>query len=408
MSSNPQQPYTRPAWLIIVLAIAPAIGLGICRFAYALVLPDMRESLGWSYSTAGFMNTINAAGYLIGALGANAVIRRAGLFNTIRMSAAACVLSLVLSSVTGNIVVFSIARLISGVAAALAFISGSALASHIAQAQPRRQAFYLALFYVGPAVGILISGLVAPFLLEWFGAGSWWIVWAALAVISSAMALVLPVARVAEPPPAATTADAEVRTSSILTYLIGYALFGAGYIAYMTFMIAYVRNAGAGAAAQSAFWICIGIGAFAQPWVWGSFMAKAQSGRLTALLIAITAIGALIPLLGNAPLVLAISAAVFGNAFFAVVSSTTAFARLNFPAAAWPKAIAMMSIAFGIGQICGPIATGAITDAMGSLSYGLNVSAAVLVAGVVACMIYAATRRERNVRALPAPSGRRA
>jgi hypothetical protein len=43
---TPRQPYLHPARLIIVLAIAPAIGLGICRFAYALILPDMRDSLG--------------------------------------------------------------------------------------------------------------------------------------------------------------------------------------------------------------------------------------------------------------------------------------------------------------------------------------------------------------------------
>jgi len=53
-----------------MLALAPAIGLGIGRFAYSLVLPDMRDSLQWSYSAAGFMNTVNAAGYLAGALGA--------------------------------------------------------------------------------------------------------------------------------------------------------------------------------------------------------------------------------------------------------------------------------------------------------------------------------------------------
>src|SRR6516162_3185694 len=48
---------TSPVWQIMFLAIAPAIGIGICRFAYALVLPDMRDSLGWSYSVAGVMNT---------------------------------------------------------------------------------------------------------------------------------------------------------------------------------------------------------------------------------------------------------------------------------------------------------------------------------------------------------------
>src|SRR6266404_7824340 len=121
-------PYAHPARLILILSIAPAIGLGVCRFAYALVLPDMRDSLGWSYSAAGFMNTINAAGYLAGALAANGVIRRLGLFNTVCISAAACVFSLVLSALTGHVVVFSLARLVSGVAAALAFIAGGALA----------------------------------------------------------------------------------------------------------------------------------------------------------------------------------------------------------------------------------------------------------------------------------------
>jgi hypothetical protein len=36
-----QSPYAHPVWQILILSIAPAIGLGICRFAYPLVLPDM-------------------------------------------------------------------------------------------------------------------------------------------------------------------------------------------------------------------------------------------------------------------------------------------------------------------------------------------------------------------------------
>ena len=61
-------PYPHPARLILIVSLAPTICLGIGRFAYSLVLPDMRDSLGWSYSAAGFMNTVNAAGYLGGAL----------------------------------------------------------------------------------------------------------------------------------------------------------------------------------------------------------------------------------------------------------------------------------------------------------------------------------------------------
>jgi MFS family permease len=328
------------------------------------------------------------------------------------MSAAACVLSLLMSAVTGDFIVFSAARLVSGIAAAFAFIAGGALAAHVAEAQATRKAFYLSLFYIGPAAGILISGLTAPFLLDEFGPGSWWVVWGVLAGISGAMALLLPAARVPEPQlPAGTATSAGIRTGKVMLYLTGYALFGAGYIAYMTFMIAHVRNAGGGAMAQSAFWTCLGAGAFAQPWTWGGILAKARSGRVTALLIAITAVGALIPLMGNSPVVLAASALIFGNAFFAVVSSTSAFARLNYPPAVWPKAIAMMTIAFGLGQTLGPIATGAITDAVGSLSYALNISTAVLVAGVIACMAHAAIRSKNEGKAVPpepTPISRRA
>ena len=380
------QTYPHPARLILILGLAPAIGLGICRFAYSLVLPDMRDSLAWSYSTAGFMNTINAVGYLVGALGASALIRRIGLFNSVWIGAVACVISLVISALSADFVIFSGARLLSGVAAAIAFVGGGALATNIALSQRERSSFYQSLFYVGPAIGLLISGFVAPFLLQVYGRGSWWIVWAWLAVISAVLTAILALSKIAEPEMPAQAKPAAVAVVPALAYLTGYFLFGAGYIAYMTFMVAYVRDAGGGALAQSAFWTCIGIGAVAQPWVWGKLMARGRGGGVTALMIGITAIGALIPLAGTTPTVLAISALVFGNAFFAVVSSTTAFARLNYPREAWPKAIAVMTIAFGLGQIVGPIATGAITDVMGSLSYALNVSAAVLVLGVIACL----------------------
>jgi hypothetical protein len=46
----------------------------------------------------------------------------------------------------------------------------------IAQSRPERANFLLSLFYAGPGSGILLSGLIAPFVLQAFGPGSWWIV----------------------------------------------------------------------------------------------------------------------------------------------------------------------------------------------------------------------------------------
>jgi Uncharacterised MFS-type transporter YbfB len=42
-----------------------------------------------------------------------------------------------------------------------------------------------------------------------------------------------------------------------------------------------------------------------------------------------------------------------------------------------------LTISFGIGQTLGPIVVGAITDAVGSLSFALNISAAMLAVGAI-------------------------
>ena len=67
----------RSLWLAVALSMGAAISLGITRFAYALLLPPMREDLGWSYTLAGGMNTANALGYLLGALATPWLLRRA-------------------------------------------------------------------------------------------------------------------------------------------------------------------------------------------------------------------------------------------------------------------------------------------------------------------------------------------
>jgi predicted MFS family arabinose efflux permease len=372
-----------PARLILILSLAPIIGLGIGRFAYSLVLPDMRDSLGWSYSAAGFMNTINAAGYLAGALVAARLIKRFGLSASVRWGTLASVVALALCALSGNFVVLSFARLLAGVGAACGFVGGAALAATVAQSQPERANFLLSLFYAGPGLGILSSGLIAPFVLQAFGPGSWWIVWWAMTLLTAIMIIPLLVAELDTHAGIADTAPVQFAIRPALIYLTGYFLFGAGYIAYMTFMIAYVRDAGGGAAAQSAFWCLIGVSAFATPWLWRRVLALDRGGVSTAIILGVNTVGAALPLLGHSPALLATSALVFGVSFFAVVGSTTAFVRFNYPPAAWPTAIAAMTIAFGIGQTLGPFATGAIIDAMGSLSSALNAGAAMLALGAV-------------------------
>ena len=74
--------------LALALSTAAALSLGITRFSYALLFPPMRVDLGWSYTLAGVMNTINGIGYLMGAMIAPRLLRRFGASRLLLVAAA--------------------------------------------------------------------------------------------------------------------------------------------------------------------------------------------------------------------------------------------------------------------------------------------------------------------------------
>jgi predicted MFS family arabinose efflux permease len=374
--------FARDAALVLVLALAPAVGLGIARFAYALILPDMRISLGWSFAEAGLLNTVNAAGYLAAALGAARLVRKLGAFPAVFWGSLTCVAGLFLSAASGGMPVQSIARFLAGGGGALAVVAGGALSAGIADRRPERASFLLSLFYTGPGLGIIVSGLITPLLIEAHGPGSWRLAWAVLGVLSVVLTLSLLFARAEGGRSVeSVAAPAALRLGAMRALLLGYGAFGAGYIAYMTFMIAWVREAGGSAVLQALFWSLIGAGTIASPWLWSGLMGRLSGGRAVAALTAVTLLGAVLPLASAKPAALFLSALVFGSAFFAVVAATTAFVRRNLPRSAWPGGIAAMTIAFGLGQTLGPVATGALTDLSGGLALSLWASAAMLALG---------------------------
>jgi hypothetical protein len=61
MNTRASSPAGGELAIAAALALAAAVSLGLARFSYALLLPPMRADLGWSYFTAGAMNTVNAA-----------------------------------------------------------------------------------------------------------------------------------------------------------------------------------------------------------------------------------------------------------------------------------------------------------------------------------------------------------
>ena len=368
----------------LALGMAAAIGLGIARFAYALVLPDMRADLGWSWGEAGWMNTTNAVGYLVGALLAGRVAARFGSRAMTLGGVAACIVSLFACAVLRDAILLNAARVLAGIGGAFAFVGGGVLATGLASRAGQGGSRLLALFYAAPGLGIALSGAVVPATLTVAGVGAWPAAWAALALVSLPLALWLLVgSRDADP---ARLRGREAVSAPMGWLLGGYFLFGLGYIAYMTFTVAFVREAGGGPVVQGLFWATIGAGAVVSAFLWSGVLERFQHGYAFATLCGLNAVGAAWPLVFEGRAALFVSAILFGSVFFSVVASTTAFVRRNLPPEGWAWGIGRLTVFFGAGQIVGPLAVGWLNDWTGGLRWGLAASAALLLLGALVAL----------------------
>ncbi|MDE2147780.1 MAG: YbfB/YjiJ family MFS transporter, partial [Burkholderiales bacterium] len=165
--------------------------------------------------------------------------------------------------------------------------------------------------------------------------------------------------------------------------LAGYAMFGLGYIGYMTFIVTLLRERGLGGPAIVAFYALLGLGVVASSWLWAGLLQRFRGGGPLALLNALLALATALPVASRALPVVFASGALFGSVFLSVVASTTALVRHNAAPAQWPRGIAAFTIVFAAGQIVGPSLVGRIADGPGGLARGLALSAGALALGAL-------------------------
>lgn len=383
-------PYIR---LALALSLGAAVSLGITRFAYGLLLPPMREDLLWSYTLAGGMNTANAVGYLIGALASPALMRRWSPSTLLMWGAIGASMFMALSGFFVSVWPLMAQRLLAGVASAVVFVAGGLLAARLGARQPQRSGLLLGLYYGGTGIGIVLSALLVPVVLDWAQAQphawawAWWCL--ALACVLATVVLAWPArvlgqwdaANPAQVASATPTATFQPRRMGFA--LAGYTGFGVGYIGYMTFVIALLREQGATTSVITVFYAALGVAVVLGSRIWAGLLDRHRDGQAIGRLNALLGAATLLPALTTQPLVLLLSGLVFGAVFLSVVASTTAFVRHNLPPALWGVGISAFTIVFAAGQIVGPTVVGFIADGPGGLERGLVFSAVALWVGSV-------------------------
>ncbi|MGR6974928.1 YbfB/YjiJ family MFS transporter [Streptomyces cynarae] len=376
------------------LAAGPVVALGFTRFAYALLLPSMRIELGWSYAAAGGLNTANALGYIIGAASGAWWAKRYGGGRAFVWGMVISALALLGSGVTSAFAALAVLRFIGGLATAVTFVVGSALASRVhTGARQQRSAALVAVYMTGVGIGVVLSGIAVPAALSAWGASGWQAGWLLMGIL--ALIAVGPAARAARAVPAAPAAAAGQGRTGLgrMTWsFVWYVLFGAGYVSYMTFVIALLHDQGLSTWSTAAFFIVLGAAsALATLLVWGRIIGRLRGGTAPALVSLVVLLGVLPVLLGDGLAAALVSALVFGSAFMAGPTSITVLARRMLPQHAWTSGIAWLTVAFSVGQAVGPLVSGILSDSSGGIAKGLWLSVILLALSAVAAFI----QRER-------------
>jgi predicted MFS family arabinose efflux permease len=354
-------PPARYWWPSLRLALGTASALGLARFAYGLLVPAMRDDLGWSLTVAGLLSTVYGLGYLGGALATTAVAGRLGTARTFRAGMVLTALTLAATAASGDRLPLAAARTAAGFAGALVFITGGVIASRLATAA--RSTVPITVYFAGAGLGIVASGAAVPPLLDRH-AERWPLAWLGLAAAAGVAALISwTAARTggdADAPAAGTGGRRRVRP--LWRVAAAYLLFAAGYIAYITFLAAYLVEQHAPAARVAVTWAVLGLAVVAAPVLWARPMARWAPARALAALLAVLGAAAALPLLSPGAPVLATSAVAYGATFMVVPAAVTALIRVTTPPADWTRTLAAFTALFATGQTAGPWIAGALAD----------------------------------------------
>ena len=363
--------------------LALAAGMGIGRFVYTPILPDMAASLGLTQSAAGLIAAANFLGYLAGAVLAAAPNLPGGRRRWFLGGLAASAATTAAMALASGLVAFMALRFAGGIASAFVLVLGSALVLDrlAAFGRPGRASLHFA----GVGVGIAASSLLVDAL---HGAGAdWRTLWLASGALSG-LAVLLAGRLVPEAQPAAAVASATIqeerRPRGLALLTLCHGLFGFGYVVTATFLVAVVHGGLQARALEAVVWLVVGLTAAPSTAAWGMFSQRYGAFRAYGIACALLSIGVAAGGAWPTPVGALLSAVLLGGTFMGITALGFAAARELAPRHQ-RRSFALITAGFGLGQVLGPVVAGVLLDRTGAFAMpSLIATAATATAAIIA------------------------
>ncbi|MDN3921218.1 YbfB/YjiJ family MFS transporter [Roseateles violae] len=369
------------AWQVIVGGIcALVLTIGLARFAYTPLLPQMQAQARLSDAAGGWLAAINYAGYMSGALLAAWLDAPALRHRFYSLGLALTLPVTWLMGASDSLWLWALSRYLGGLCGAAGMLLGSGLVlSWLVQAGRRPE---LGLHFIGIGLGIVVSALGAMAMSA--AALGWAQQWQGFALLGlifllPAWAWRPPAPVLAAGPATAATATTSRRWMALMT--AAYFCAGWGFVINATFTVAIVERQPLLAGQGPWAWLLVGLAACPAVFVWDR--VARLIGELPALILAfgLQAIGVLLPALSGGLAAALLGALLYGATAIGIVSLTLALVGRRSPGNPG-KAMARLTLGYGVAQIGAPALAGMMVHASGSYHGTLWLTAGVLLLGM--------------------------
>jgi MFS family permease len=168
---------------------------------------------------------------------------------------------------------------------------------------------------------------------------------------------------------------------------------GFGYVVSATFMVAILEKLPVLTGHGSWVWVIVGLAATPSTFLWDHLAHRL--GQIPALILAygLQIVSVSLPVVTHDLTLNLIGAILYGNTFVGIVSLALSLIGRHFPDNP-AKAMARLTLSYGLAQIIAPAMTGYIATASGSYQGALEVVACVMGLGMI--LLYTLNRLEQR------------
>lgn len=359
------------------------ITVGIARFSYTPMLPEMTEDIGLTETIAGFLAAANYAGYLCGALLISFMHSFQLKIKLYRYGLIAAVVTTLCMAITTNEWLWYLLRYVSGLSSAAGVLLGGGLLMHWLRHNNAKAE--LGIFFSSLGIGIVLTAITAQLIKINYSWDQQWVIYGLIALI-----LIIPIfywfpdfskSTLSTQNEVHKQAKALPSKQFFLTLQSAYFCAGFGYVVTATFLIAIVELLPGMKGLGWAVWLIVGIAAAPGCWLWDIYVRKVGLWSSLFQAYILNMISTALLLIDPSTTVVFISAVLYGFSFIGIVSMTLAMVGRLYPENS-SRAMSHLTFSYGLAQVIAPALVGIIAEQNESFTQGLLITVVVMLVGI--------------------------